>query len=375
MVDWAIVTGEYPPQTGGVSDYTRQIAEGLIDAGAEVAVFAPEIVPRGNEHSFVHRLPGRFGPRGLWRLKRELDRLRPRRILLQYTPHAFGWKAANLPLCLLLSHIGANGCDLRIMYHEVALPFMARRPAIMTLAMTQRLMAQVLGTRAQRVYVSTPSWRRLIGSRGSKQEARWLPVPANVPSDPPASFVATARRAATNGDSRVEVIGHFGTFGDAVTPLLRPLIGSLFEQRPNARLQLIGRGADRFRRSLNGVAWGDRVSVAENLTAVEVSARLKASDVVVQPYPDGVTTRRSTAMASLACGAPLVTNLGALSEPLWKVDAPAAAAHGPDPAAVAALAGRLLDDADLRRRLGDQGRAYYDRTFSIRHSIQALLDD
>ena len=45
MTRWAILTGEYPPQAGGVSDYTRLVAEGLAAVGDEVAVYAP---PQGH---------------------------------------------------------------------------------------------------------------------------------------------------------------------------------------------------------------------------------------------------------------------------------------------------------------------------------------
>ena len=41
MIDWHIITGEYPPQPGGVSDYTRLVAEGLAAAGDAVTVWAP----------------------------------------------------------------------------------------------------------------------------------------------------------------------------------------------------------------------------------------------------------------------------------------------------------------------------------------------
>src|SRR5271170_7879191 len=36
-----IITPEYPPQPGGVSDYTAQVAEGLAQAGEEVHVWCP----------------------------------------------------------------------------------------------------------------------------------------------------------------------------------------------------------------------------------------------------------------------------------------------------------------------------------------------
>lgn len=100
MTRWAILTGEYPPQSGGVSDYTRLVAEGLAASGDEVAVYAPpqQIGPDPDCPGVqVRRLPDRFGLRGLRRLDRELANERPGRILVQYVPHAFGMKAMNLP--------------------------------------------------------------------------------------------------------------------------------------------------------------------------------------------------------------------------------------------------------------------------------------
>src|SRR5688572_25550617 len=97
---WAIVTGEYPPQSGGVADYTALVARGLADAGDAVAVYAPRHSRGGDDSPGVPvvRLPDHFGPRGLLALDAALARgPRPDRILIQYVPHAYGWKAMNLP--------------------------------------------------------------------------------------------------------------------------------------------------------------------------------------------------------------------------------------------------------------------------------------
>src|SRR5262249_55884977 len=90
---WHLVTGEYPPNPGGVSDYTAGLAAALAAAGQAVHVWAPGAArlpgpePSGVE---VHRI-ARFSPLGLGRLDRELDRFAsPRTILIQYVPHAFG---------------------------------------------------------------------------------------------------------------------------------------------------------------------------------------------------------------------------------------------------------------------------------------------
>src|ERR1700682_5498496 len=101
---WHMITGEYPPQAGGVSDYSRVVARGLAAAGDKVDVYAPKTpgVDPNDESVVVHRLPGHFGPRALAELSRSLGRRKNERLLIQYVPHAFGFKAMNLHFCLWL---------------------------------------------------------------------------------------------------------------------------------------------------------------------------------------------------------------------------------------------------------------------------------
>ena len=64
---WHIITGEFPPQEGGVADYTRQVARGLANAGDDVVVWAPCCEGSTSEDAgvIVHRLRGNFGPPAL----------------------------------------------------------------------------------------------------------------------------------------------------------------------------------------------------------------------------------------------------------------------------------------------------------------------
>jgi hypothetical protein len=96
-----IITPEYPPQSGGVSDYTAQVAEGLAQEGEEVHVWCPgntpAPVPAGSVH--VHRALGQFTPSDLRAADIELDLFAaPRRILVQYVPHGYGRRSMNVPL-------------------------------------------------------------------------------------------------------------------------------------------------------------------------------------------------------------------------------------------------------------------------------------
>ena len=71
---WHLITGEYPPQPGGVSDYTRLVAIELARAGDAVNVWAPgPDLPSSVELGImVHRLPGNFGFNALRILDRAL---------------------------------------------------------------------------------------------------------------------------------------------------------------------------------------------------------------------------------------------------------------------------------------------------------------
>src|SRR5262245_17027180 len=91
---WAIITGEYPPTPGGVSDYTRLLAAEMARRGERVHVFAPRAGERRCECGgvVVHDLPDLFGPRSLLAMSRELDVIGEARILVQYVPHAFGFR-------------------------------------------------------------------------------------------------------------------------------------------------------------------------------------------------------------------------------------------------------------------------------------------
>src|SRR3954463_1068879 len=132
---WHLITSEYPPQPGGVSDYTQVVARGLASAGDEVHVWCP---PAGNgakdaaesneDNSSgvsVHRELGSFTPADLRRTGRLLRRFKaPRRLLVQWVPHGYGYQSMNLPFCLWLWRRAVSHRDeVEVMVHEPYLPF------------------------------------------------------------------------------------------------------------------------------------------------------------------------------------------------------------------------------------------------------------
>jgi glycosyltransferase involved in cell wall biosynthesis len=375
-----LVTGEYPPVLGGVAAYTAAVAGALADAGAEVHVWAPgdaDGPAAGPGGVVVHRIAGRFGPGGLARLDRGLDRFSgPRTVLIQYTPHAFGLKAMNFPFAAWAGWRARRGDDVRVMFHEVAFPWVRRPLRHNLIAATNRAMAALLVRACSRAYVSIPGWEPLLRRLGAgRTPIGWMPVPSNVPEEAPAAAVAARRAELTGGDPAARVVCHFGTYGPWITRTLAPVLRELLGRRPDIRVLLLGATGDRWRGELvDGRAdWPGRVIAPGPLPGPAIAEYLRACDLALQPYPDGASGRRTTLMAALANGLSVVTTLGALSEPIW-ADGAVAVAPADDADRLARLAFDLLDCPDRLAELGLAGRRLYEDRFAIRHTVAALLD-
>jgi glycosyltransferase involved in cell wall biosynthesis len=375
---WAILTGEYPPQPGGVADYTSLVARGLADAGDAVAVFAPSCAP-GTQPAgagvAVTRLPDHFGPRGLIVLDGALARWRPDRVLVQYVPHAYGYKSMNVPFAAWVAVRARRVAPVWVMFHEVRVEFRWRPWTNAVMGAAHAVMARLVAGAAERVFVAIPAWGQILRRicRPSRP-AEWLPVPCNVETAADPTTVRRIRDEYANGPG-TRLIGHFGTYGGVIAELLAPAAATVLRHVPDTRLALIGRGAEGFRDrfAADHPDLTDRVRAAGGLAADAVAAHLRACDLLVQPYPDGVSSRRGSVMACLANGVPVVSNLGALSESFWPSAGCLGLALTPSPDAIATAAEALLALPPPRRaEIGIQAAALYRERFSLETTIVRL---
>ena len=368
---WHILTGEYPPGCGGVGDYTADLAQALARAGDLVHVWT---VGRGqavtDARISVHQLPDAFGARSREVLDASL-RETPGVVLLQYVPNALGSRGANLPFCFWFAGLRRRMPDVRVMFHEPYFYFRRSRPwaASNVLAIAQRVMARLLLGGAMRVYYSTETWRRYLRP-GNGRAAQALPIPSTIPGDASDAAVARARAAATAGDRGALLAGHFGTYGAHVAAELRTILPELVARMPAVRIALLGDGGPAFVRDLPSVA--GRAWAPGRLEPSEVAAALRACDVLLQPYPDGITTRRTSAMAGIGNGVATVSTSGALTEPVWNDTGAVALVPAGDARAFVEAAGRLLRDADARTALGRRAAEVYTARFSMAHTVAIL---
>ena len=372
------LSGEYPPDPGGVSDHTFLLARALVSRGIVPVVLCGGTSGQAHESGLeVHRVAGGFGPRRWPTMARTLRNRPGRRVLwVQYAPHSMGLRGMNAPLALWLAwRVWFHGDRVVAYFHEVAFPF--RGPwRHRVLAVAQNLMAGIVVASASMALATTEAWLPRLESLGIRRgTVKVLPVFSNVPEEvnPQAAEARRARVLSETGAERL--VAHFGTYGGGVAALLRETLAA-FPHDDRSQFLLLGRRAGNWLASHGCKPWAARCRVVDETDAEALAETLAACDAAMQPYPDGVTTRRTTVMSALALGVPVVSNMGPLSDRSWAVDKPCAGlAQRPDGIA---LAGQLSDLLNLspaeRATLGAWGKAWYRMSASRAVAARAVAD-
>ena len=369
-----ILTSEYPPDVGGVSDYTRQVAEALVREGEEVHVWCPPAgATRSSSSVQIHTEPGRFRPSDLQRLSESLDAFpSPRRLLVQWVPHGYGYRSINLGFCLWLASRACKGDVIDLMVHEPFIELKSGPLRHVGIALVHRVMTMILLHSAARVRVAIPAWERLLRPYALGRQLRidWLPIPACMTS---MSEPQQSVREAYAGVSQ-PLIGHFGSYGGVVSGLLAERLPAIMESASQPSLLLIGAGSDAFRTALidRHPTWTTRVHATGFVQSAHLSRYLDACDLFLQPYPDGISSRRTSAMACLSRGRAVVTTSGHLTEPLWEESGAVLLADVADSAAFAETVTRLLRSPGERHQLAARARSLYEQRFDLTHTVAAL---
>jgi glycosyltransferase involved in cell wall biosynthesis len=159
-----------------------------------------------------------------------------------------------------------------------------------------------------------------------------------------------------------------------VTALLEQRLPPVMDGPLKPSLLLLGSGSEQFRDALVAryPMWQARVHATGYLSATDLSAHIAACDLFAQPYPDGITSRRTSAMACLSRGRPIVTTTGHLTEPLWAETGAVALVDVADSAAFVSAVVDLLAHDTARAEIGQRGGRVYRERFSVMHVVNTL---
>ena len=355
---------------GGIADYVAQIADALARAGDEVTVWtkgtggASDV---GASLVQVETLPRGFDAEARRRIQAWLTQFPDAVVVLQYVPLGFG--GLSFSFARWFTRLPNPRW---IMFHEVAYPFIAGQPIRRdVLALVTRMQAHVLMRAAERTFVSTPAWEDMLRTpQHAGQRPVWLPIGSNVPvalKDPPRALT----RAELGLSAAGAVVGHFGSFGPLVADPLAETLELVLRRDPLTQVLLVGRGSHEFVRARIAPELRSRVKSLGETPAGRVSEALTATDLVLSPFPDGVTTRRTTVMAALATGCPVVTNAGCFTESCWR-DEDCVELSGAAPCEMADHVCSLLLNPARRAHLARRAREVYAERIALEVSVRTL---
>lgn len=351
-----LVSGEYPPDLGGLADYTRCLRQALGARGLE-----PRVLTRRRAAPVepgVMRVVARWDARAL----RWLARLAPANgiVHLQYQAAAFDLlgDVCLAPLVLRRLRPGARWVTT---FHDARPPYLFKGAGRLR-GLAPRLLARA----SLAVVASDERDLRSLGVANGRGHA--VPIGSNIARQPPPDYERTAFRAQLGVQPGEVAIAYFGLLN--ASKGLNTLIETferVLASAPGARLLVLGGAAGasdptdrataaRITARLDGL--GARVLRTGHLSRERLSAHLLAADVALLPYADGASPRRGSLLACAAHGLPIVSTLPTSGG----LDQIVAAEPAGDADRLAAAVLRVTADATLRARLSRASLALAEQT-------------
>jgi glycosyltransferase involved in cell wall biosynthesis len=330
------VSGEYPPDVGGVGDYTKNLRAALAGLGWQSGVLSRQQVRRWDARSLV-ALVRSASLAGI--------------IHIQYQAGAYDLLG---DVCLMPTVLRRFRPRTRVVttFHD------ARPPYLFPKAGSLRAAAVRLLARSSHAVVAADA-RDLTAVNVSPAHSYHVPIGPNVLGAPPPGYDRAAFRLALGLEPDTLALIYFGLRNASKgLDLLLDAVNIVAASRPNVRLILVGgevgasdptdrRTAEQLRARL-----GTDIIETGWLPNDQLSAHLLAADIAVLPYADGASARRGSLLACAEHGLPIVSTLPAAPEV-----AEAVLAVPADPHALAKAVLHLVEAPSEIAHLRTQSRA------------------
>jgi glycosyltransferase involved in cell wall biosynthesis len=328
MMKVTFLIGEYPPMQGGIADHTAYLAQHLtplnVDSSILISRRWQETEPPESAENILEQTSGTLAvvhplvPNWGWRcwsaVAGYLKAHRPDFLHIQYQAAAFdlgGW-VNWLPWYLKKRRVPT---PVVTTFHDLRIPYIFPKAGSFRWKSVLALARYSDGV----ICTNRADLHTLQNSLTSPPPLKLVPLGSNVDSQPPADFERTAWRSRYQAGEQTLLLAYFGFLNESKGgEELIEALALLRQQGLDARLLFIG--GDVGHADPTNVAYAQRVqALIERFSLSEfvyrtgyvdlrqVSANLLAADAVVMPYRDGVSFRRTTLIAALRHGCPVVS--------------------------------------------------------------------
>lgn len=357
---------------GGIADHTACLAERLapLDVAASILIhrrWQDVAGPALTGDPAVHALIPAWNWRAWPAIARFIRTYRPDVLHIQYQAAAFdlaGW--VNWLPWYLRRRGGAP--RLVTTFHDLRIPYLFPRAgplrwrAILALA---RHSDAVICTNRADLEALRQALRLPENGAASRPRLALIPLGSNVEPQPPAGLDRAAWRQRYGAGEQTLLLAYFGFLNESKGgEELIEALAILRRQGLDARLLFIGGDvghadptnaayAQRVRALVEQYGLSGEVYTTGYTDLASVSANLMAADAVVMPYRDGVSFRRTTLIAALRHGCPVVSTTPADPAAVTEIRPGENMLLAPpcDAAGLAGTIAQLAGDPALRRRL------------------------
>lgn len=390
------VTGEYPPQQGGVGAYTAELGQALIELGLGVHVLTDQTIagdisataPDQSKASMVpvvHPLVQKWGWLTPAIIRNVAHKVNADWIHIQYQTAAFGmnptincipywWQSVAKPQIAKSKTISPNkqAPNIAWTYHDLLVPYLfpkagsrirrwiTERPARDSdLTITTNLGDY------QQLVARQPEHRRTFAN---------IPIGSNIVGQKLSEAARVERRHFRGYTNQEFVIAYFGFLNRSKGGItLIETLHRVAQTHPNVRLLMIGErvGASdptnyaylqEVEARIESLGLAANVQWTGRQENAEVSADLAACDLLFMPYEDGASLRRGTLMAGLVNHCAIVTTTPAAPLPELVHERDLLYVPPRDPDAAASAIRRLLSDSilmnSLRNNAGERSQLF-----------------
>jgi glycosyltransferase involved in cell wall biosynthesis len=378
-----LLCGGFPPQIDGIGDYTWHLSRELARQRCPVQVLTSEqrlqdkdVLSRSLDstasaaaHAGI-TVTRCFDPDRPATLRSLEDHLAPDLdwLVVQYNPFGFGPRGYNPWLIQVLTAIRRRTrTRVAVMFHETYVPAWPWKFTVMRLWQWPQFVA--LTRLAHAIFVSSERWIGQIHACTPRAACIHLPVGSNLPRCPHSKEEARQRLGI---DPETRVLGAFGSgHVSKLSQLVRVAAEAVGRRYPDTLLLSVGKGGRALRAECPGVNFRDEGP----LPPEEAALRIRAMDVMLAPFIDGLSTRRGSAIAALQHGVPVCSTATPWTDRLL-VDPPWAGIRLCAPDQPDAYAQNALD-LIAHPPSGDEIRQRHDTVFgwpNITGRLLAFLD-
>jgi hypothetical protein len=313
-----LLSAAFPPDFDGIGDYTYWLANALAQSGVETNVWTSIGQQRAPcEGVQVNSFFDANRPQSI----KELPTLLAKEcsvdwLVVEYNPFGFGRWGYCPWLVKMLRRLKQSGrCRVAVMFHETQVP---DRPfKFWVMRQWQNRQLRSLSRLADVIFVSTTRWEPEIKAVWPKAVCHHLPVGSNLPCS---KLSREAERENLRISPDTLVLGMFGSsHSSRMTDWMGAAVRGAASVHDKLVVLYVGKDGKDFREVCAGFPFMDEGPLA----AEAVADRLRAMDVLISPFIDGLSTRRGSAIAGFQHGLAVASTWTHHTDALLRNDAPA----------------------------------------------------